>query len=240
MRTKDWNKVAQEFARRQSSPRKKAPSPEREAPRTEASESDSEEALFRRAMQDVEPLSDRKSGREIIPDKEGAGTVPPPRDEEAKYRRYLQDLVQGRVEFDIQLTNEYFQGSIKGLDSKIMHKLKAGQYSPEAHLDLHGLTSEEAWHLLVDFIKESYMAGKRCLLVIPGRGKNSPLGRSVLREQIQNWLTRDPLKRVLLAFSTAQPRHGGSGALYVLLRKYKKSQGKILWDRINKSSDSKM
>jgi DNA-nicking Smr family endonuclease len=234
MRTKDWKELAREFSRREAAHRKASRSAEDEAPRTEAGP-ESEEALFRRAMQDVEPLSDRKSGREIIPDKEGAGTVPPPRDEEAKYRRYLQDLVQGRVEFDIQLTNEYFQGSIKGLDSKILHKLKAGQYSPEAHLDLHGLTSEEAWDLLVEFIKENYMAGKRCLLVIPGRGKNSPLGRSVLREQIQNWLTRDPLKRVLLAFSTAQPRHGGSGALYVLLRKYKKAQGKVLWDRIDKS-----
>ncbi len=231
MRTKDWNKVAREFARRQSSHRKEPRPAKKETPRPE-SEPESEEALFRRAMQDVEPLSEKKSGREVVPDKGGPGPVPSRRDDEAKYRQYLQDLVQGRAEFDIQLTNEYFQGSIKGLDSKILHKLKAGQYSPQAHLDLHGLTSEEAWDLLVEFIKENYMAGKRCLLVIPGRGKNSPLGRSVLREQIQNWLTRDPLKRVLLAFSTAQPRHGGSGALYLLLRKYKKTQGKILWDRI--------
>ena len=234
MRTRDWNKVAQEVARRKKS-RQKEPRSEQNGPSDPAPEQDSEEALFRRAMQDVQPLSKKKSGREVIPRKDTAESPPSRQDDETKYRQYLQDLVQGRTEFDIQFTNEYFQGSIKGLDSKIMHKLKAGQYSPQAHLDLHGLTSEQAWELLVEFIRESYMAGNRCLLVIPGRGKNSPLGWSVLREQIQSWLTRDPLKRVLLAFSTAQPRHGGSGALYVLLRKYKKSQGKILWDRLNTS-----
>jgi DNA-nicking Smr family endonuclease len=236
MRTKDWNKVAREIARRKKTSQEGSSSGVRKTSRTER-EPESEEALFRRAMKDVEPLSPKKSGREVIPDKtEGTGPVPSRRDDEANYRQYLRDLVQGRAEFDIQLTNEYFQGSIKGLDSKIMQKLKAGQYSPQAHLDLHGLTSEQAWELLVEFIKENFMAGNRCLLVIPGRGKNSPLGRSVLREQIQSWLTRDPLKRVLLAFSTAQPKHGGSGALYVLLRKYKKSQGKIFWDRLNKSA----
>ncbi len=234
MRTRDWNKVAQEVARRKKS-RQKEPRSEQNGPSDPAPEQDSEEALFRRAMQDVQPLSKKKSGREVIPRKDTVESPPSRQDDETKYRQYLQDLVQGRTEFDIQFTNEYFQGSIKGLDSKIMHKLKAGQYSPQAHLDLHGLTSEQAWELLVEFIRESYMAGNRCLLVIPGRGKNSPLGWSVLREQIQSWLTRDPLKRVLLAFSTAQPRHGGSGALYVLLRKYKKSQGKILWDRLNTS-----
>jgi len=239
MRTKDWNKVARELARKKTPRKEEPPSEAREKQRAEQ-EPESEEALFHRAMQDVEPLSAKKSGREVIPSKEAADPVPSRRDDEAKYRQYLRDLVQGRAEFDIQFTNEYFQGSIKGLDSKIMQKLKAGQYSPQDHLDLHGLTSEQAWQLLVEFIKENFMAGNRCLLVIPGRGKNSPLGRSVLREQIQSWLTRDPLKRVLLAFSTAQPRHGGSGALYVLLRKYKKSQGKIFWDRLNKSAPPDM
>ncbi|MCF8029780.1 MAG: Smr/MutS family protein [Desulfohalobiaceae bacterium] len=233
MRTKDWKKAAEELAKRERSQPQETKSGKSGEERAEP---ESEEALFRREMQDVKPLSPKKSGREIIPGKEGAPSAPARRDDEAKYRQYLQDLVQGRAEFDIEFTNEYFQGNIKGLDSKIMQKLKAGQYSPQAHLDLHGLTSEEAWRLLVEFIKENFMTDKRCLLIIPGRGKNSPLGRSVLREQIQNWLTRDPLKRVLLAFSTAQPRHGGTGALYVLLRKYKKSQGKILWDRLNTSS----
>jgi DNA-nicking Smr family endonuclease len=84
---------------------------------------------------------------------------------------------------------------------------------------------------LLLFVKKNYLGGKRCLLIIPGRGKNSPQGRGVLREQLQAWLTRNPLKRVTLAFTSAKPQHGGAGALYILLRKYKKSRGKIIWER---------
>jgi DNA-nicking Smr family endonuclease len=54
----------------------------------------------------------------------------------------------------------------------------------------------------------------------------------ILRQGVQSWLTRDPVKRIVLAFCTAQPRHGGAGALYVLLRKHKKGQGKIFWDKL--------
>jgi DNA-nicking Smr family endonuclease len=104
-------------------------------------------------------------------------------------------------------------------------------------LDLHGFNADDAHNLLLGFVKENYLAGKRCLLVIPGRGKNSPDGRGILREQIQYWLIRDPFKRVLLAFSTAQPQHGGTGALYLLLRKYKKSRGKIFWERLPSNND---
>jgi DNA-nicking Smr family endonuclease len=146
-------------------------------------------------------------------------------------------LVQGKVEFDIQFTDEYLQGSVRGLNHQTLRQLKSGEFSPEAHLDLHGLNADDAHSVLLHFVKENYLAGKRCLLVIPGRGKNSPAGRGVLKEQIQYWLIRDPFKRVLLAFSTAQPQHGGAGALYLLLRKYKKSRGKIFWERLNSEND---
>ena len=63
------------------------------------------------------------------------------------------------------------------------------------------------------------------------RGANSPGGVPVLKEELKSWLTRDPLKRVVLAFTTAQPRHGGAGALYVLLRKFKKTKGKVRFEK---------
>ena len=75
-------------------------------------------------------------------------------------------------------------------------------------------------------MREQYVHNKRCVLLIPGRGKNSPLGVGVLKKEVQHWLTREPLKRVVLAFCTALPKHGGTGALYVLLRKYKKPEEK--------------
>ncbi len=206
-------------------------------PREEGRSQDPEQELFQQAMQDVQPLKDKGSGRQIVPRKQEDPASSQPPDSEEESRQYLHDLVEGKVEFEIELTSEFVQGTVKGLDPRIFRQLKSGHYSPQAHLDLHGLTTNIAWQQLVEFIKKSYLAGKRCLLLIPGRGKNSPQGRGVLREQVQQWLTRDPLKRVVLAFSTAQPQHGGAGALYILLRKYKKSHGKIFWERIQKLTD---
>ncbi len=189
-----------------------------------------EEELFLRAMEGVVPLKGRSGGREVVPLKHDVQDSPRKREGKGG-DPYVQRFLKGKIEFEIEFTDEYMQGNVKGLDPRIFRKLKAGSYSPEAHLDLHGLTSDRAYEVLLEFVRENYFVGKRCLLVVPGRGKNSPLGRGVLREHLQEWITRDPLKRIVLAFSTARPRHGGAGAVYILLRKYKKSHGKIFWQR---------
>jgi DNA-nicking Smr family endonuclease len=205
------------------------------SPSSAPEQQESETDIFLQAMQGVKPLNDKGRGRKI------ATRTNPPQiritSEQEKGRNYLRDLVEGKIEFDIQFTDEYLQGAVHGLNQKTLQQLKNGVYSPEAHLDLHGLNIDDAHNLLLGFVKENYLAGKRCLLVIPGRGKNSPDGRGILRQQIQYWLIRDPFKRVLLAFTTAQPQHGGTGALYLLLRKYKKSRGKIFWERLPSNND---
>ncbi len=194
---------------------------------------DSDEAIFFSAMGGVKPLN--VSGRDVPPTQSSGQTsnrvIQKPLPEEEEIRSKLQDLVSGKVEFTFEHTDEFILGRVKGLDQKILIQLKNGQFSPEGHLDLHGCNALQAYTSLITFIRENYLHGKRCLLLIPGRGKNSPEGYAVLREKVQNWLTRDPLKRVVLAFCTALPKHGGAGALYVLLRKQKKQMGKIQWDR---------
>lgn len=185
-----------------------------------------EEEAFAAAMKGVTGLSNK--GREVVPDvvlsaKKGTAADDPV--------KALQALLDGEVEFRLEYTNEYIQGHVEGLDPIILGKLRAGQFSPEGHLDMHGMVAQEAYEALVCFLRASYNKGKRTVLLIPGRGKNSPEGYAVLRERIQEWLTRDPFKRVVLAFCTAQNKDGGAGALYVLLRKYKKSRGKIQWQR---------
>ncbi len=187
----------------------------------------SEAELFKRAMEGVIPLKNTR-GRDLLPVKH---EVRETQTDSKGLNRYLDNFCRGKIEFEIEFTDEYIQGNVKGLDPRIFRKLKAGTYSPEAHLDLHGLNTEEAYGAIIGFVKKNYLEGKRCVLVIPGRGKNSPLGKSILKENLQYWITRDPLKRVVLAFSTAIPKHGGAGAVYILLRKYKKSRGKIFWER---------
>lgn len=186
--------------------------------------------LFSRAMSGVNRMNKAETGRQIVAKAKPA--APAPADPDAEARGMLRDLVSGKVEFELEYTEEYVQGFIKGIDQKIFRQLKAGQYSPEAHLDLHGLNSEQAYDSLLHFTREKYFQGKRCILLIPGRGINSPGGMPVLKEELKSWLTKDPLKRVVMAFCTAQPRHGGVGAIYVLLRQRRKTEGKIKWENL--------
>lgn len=200
------------------------------APKPEEVQED-EGDIFSRAMSGVSRLGTQEGGRQLAARVRPA--VPPPAaDPDAEAQAALRDLVSGKVEFELEYTDEYVQGFVKGIDLKIFRQLKAGFYSPEAHLDLHGLNADQAYESLLVFSREAYYQGKRCLLLIPGRGINSPGRMPVLKEELKSWLTRDPLKRVVLAFCTAQPRHGGAGALYVLLRLRRKAEGKIRWENL--------
>lgn len=185
-----------------------------------------EEDAFAAAMMGVSGLSSK--GREVVPDAKADAKKGSATDDSKKA---LQDLLESEIEFLLEYTDEYVQGHVQGFDPIMMGKLRAGQFSPEGHLDMHGMVAPEAHEAMVHFLRAAYNKGKHTVLLIPGRGKNSPEGYAVLRERIQEWLTREPFKRVVLAFCTAQNKDGGAGALYVLLRKYKKSRGKIQWQR---------
>ena len=149
----------------------------------------------------------------------------------------LQDLVDGKVEFSLSGTDEFMEGHVVGLDLLTVGKLQARHYSPEAHIDLHGLNSEQAFQHMVGFFRSAYYKGVRTALVVTGRGLNSPNGVPVLRFKVQQWLTQEPFRRVVLAFCTAKREDGGPGALYVLLRKYRKNSGKVRWDAMPADPD---
>ena len=187
-----------------------------------------DEGAFASAMQGVTPLEGK--GRSIQPE---PVLLPTPTVSE----KPLQDIIDGKIEFSLAATDEYVEGHVVGLDLCVVGKLQAGQFSPEAHLDLHGLNAEQAFLSLVGFIKRSYLCGRRNLLIIPGRGKNSPSGVGILRERLQEWFTQEPFRRVILAFCTAKRVDGGPGALYVLLRKYRKDHGKVQWNRTPSDPD---
>lgn len=192
-----------------------------------ANAEDAEAMAFLRAMGEVLPLQTR--GREVSPEPQ-LGT-PPPQGELS-----LQDFMDGKLEFALSFTDEYLEGHVVGLDQMIMNKLRAGGLSPEAHLDLHGLNAMQAFEALRGFMRGCWYKGLRTVLVVPGRGRNSPDGMGVLREKLQSWLTQDPFKRVVLAFCTAQSHDGGPGSVYVLLRKYRK-KGRIYWERTPADAD---
>lgn len=201
---------------------KKKPKPKME---NKIEEIDDDEA-FMNAMAGVK----RMDNSTVAPVKPGPAPAVNGKDEDDG-KEYLNSLVSGAIEFEIEYSDEFMFGFVRGTDVKLFQKLRNGAFSYESHIDLHGMNSEQAFDNLLFFIRESFLHGKRCVLVVTGRGKNSPGGHSVLKREIQEWLTRDPFRRVVLAFSTAQPKDGGTGAVYVLLRKQKKVNGKIKWDK---------
>ena len=105
-----------------------------------------------------------------------------------------------------------------GIDRANAERLKRGLHPIEARLDLHGKTQAEAHHALVAFIHSSSDAGRRCVLVITGRGFG-PSGPGVLKNAVPQWLEDAAVRRKILAVAPAQPRHGGAGAFYLLLRR---------------------
>jgi DNA-nicking Smr family endonuclease len=104
-----------------------------------------------------------------------------------------------------------------GLDRRNAQRLKRGQMAIEARLDLHGMTQAEAHGALARFVSRSFDDGRRAVLVITGKGARD--GKGVLRHAVPRWLAEPALRPMILAREEAQPRHGGGGALYVLLRR---------------------
>ncbi len=173
-----------------------------------------DETLFARAMAGVEPLpnsNDRTLRR--------SPAASPVVDEEAEALARLSDLVAGTQTFDISDTAEYVEGIAKGLDRRLLSRLRKGQYAVQAHLDLHGMTRQEAKQAVFDFLVTARRRSLRCLLVITGRGRHSQDKEPVLKTALTEWLTGKKLGRHVLAFCSARPHDGGAGAFYVLLRR---------------------
>jgi DNA-nicking Smr family endonuclease len=103
-----------------------------------------------------------------------------------------------------------------GVDRASAERLKRGRYPVEARLDLHGMTQAEAHRALSGFVARSRSLGRRCVLVITGHGRASG---GVLKAAVPRWLGEPDLRPDVLAIAPGQPLDGGSGALYVLLRR---------------------
>jgi DNA-nicking Smr family endonuclease len=174
-----------------------------------------EAALFRSAMEDVVPV--RKKHTAIEPER--IERTPQEVDEDAEALAQLAELVDTGEGMDIADTDEYIEGITQGADRGLLTPLKRGDFSLQAHLDLHGLFIDAAKLELEKFITESRRRGHRCVLIVHGRGLHSKDQVPVLKSRVGTWLSRGKLSRIVLAFATARPADGGAGAVYVLLRK---------------------
>jgi len=113
------------------------------------------------------------------------------------------------------------------LDGSTQRKLRRGRAEIDATIDLHGMRQAEAHSALISFVMGAKDRGHRCILVITGKGSKgertsnpyeSP-GPGILRTRLRQWLAQDPLSGIVFGVEEAHPRHGGSGAFYVFIRR---------------------
>jgi DNA-nicking Smr family endonuclease len=103
------------------------------------------------------------------------------------------------------------------LDGRLEQRLRSGQVPLEGTLDLHGMTQAEAHGRLNQYVVNAHGRGKRCLLIITGKGRGT--GEGVLRQKLPQWMAMPPLKDIVLKILPAVQSHGGSGAWYVYLKR---------------------
>lgn len=195
----------------------KAPPPPPPAKKQKEKPLDEESALFLEAVGEVAPVRTVKA-RVGPPAPPTAAQLKLP-NEEAESLARLAELVSGQGEFDLADSTEFIEGAVHGFDEGVMRKLRAGEFSTQSNLDLHGLTREQAKSELEAFIQKARIAGHRCVLVVTGRGLHSEDQLPVLKAGVQQWLTRGRVAKQVLGFCSAKPKDGGTGALYVLLRR---------------------
>ena len=131
-------------------------------------------------------------------------------------QRVLQEAMSD--EFDVSTlldTDDQLSFRRPGIGLDVTHKLRAGHWSIQRQLDLHGLRSDEAREALGQFIRLAHRTGLRCVRVVHGKGLGSPGKTPVLKSKVQRWLVQ---KKEVLAFVQARPAEGGAGALVVLLQ----------------------
>ena len=191
------------------------PPPPKPAPRKAAAADAMDDALFRAAMEEVQPIPKSKTDPVVPLVTRTAQEI----DEEAEALAQLAELVATGEGLDLSDTDEHIEGLAGNVDHGLLAKLRRGDFSVQAHLDLHGLIADDARAELERFLTESRKRGHRCVLVIHGRGLHSKDQSPVLKSRIGALLSRGKLSRIVLGYSTARPADGGAGAVYVLLRK---------------------
>lgn len=195
----------------------KRPAEKPKARKPEKSEALSDDELFRQSVRDAEPLEFNVAKQ----------TKKPPmatkRNEELEEALEFMRMASGETPFDITATDEYIEGNVRGLHRNILKRLRKGEYAIQAHIDLHGLTRQEAKEALAPFLHQSQLKGHRCVLVVHGRGMHSKDRIPILKEAVRAWFERGKgaIGKRVLAFTSARPVDGGLGAMYVLLRKPK-------------------
>ncbi len=172
-------------------------------------------ALFHKAVKDALPL--------VKPDRAATGQAKPQpharhhqADELAALEASRLAMYPSPMSWDIGADIENEQSFLRAAVSPdLLRKLRRGQWTIDAEIDLHHHTQDEAHQALMEFMRNARTKGWRCVRVIHGKGLSSHQKIPVLREKVRRWLQQ---KDEVLAYCEPRPNGGGSGAVLVLLR----------------------
>ncbi len=163
--------------------------------------------LFRQSVGEVRAVKSDKA--KLKQDKLKPYPKPKPPDfEDAWHTAYDLDIGQVSHEDTVSFT-------APGIQNSVIAKLRKGFFGVQAELDLHGLSGDAAKNELLHFLHFSVMSGYRCVQIIHGKGYRSSDNHPVLKNNVNRWLRQH---KDVHAFCSALPKHGGAGAVYVLLK----------------------
>jgi len=169
-----------------------------------------ERALFRNSLGDVTPLAQDRVPPYIAP------PPPHPLQREADEQQALLDMFSDSIDPAELECGEELLFARNGLQHNVLRKLRRGQFSVGAELDLHGMRVEEARQALSHFLHHCRLHHKQCVRIIHGKGNRSQRQQPVLKGKVNHWLRQ---RDEVLAFCSARPVDGGTGAIYLLLKR---------------------
>ena len=187
--------------------------------------SDNDLELFKRFVADVRPL--KFQNKSVVHKKNSINKMDKLKKTNT-FSREIKTINQATTISNAPVAiGDHSPGRAPGIDRKTSLKLKKGKVQIDYKLDLHGLTQVEAKQTLEGVLLKAWKQKLRLILVITGKGLrqsktngfNDNVGVGILRRAVPKWLKETPLSNFVLAFSSAQNTHGGTGALYVLLRR---------------------
>lgn len=171
---------------------------------------DPDDPPFREALRDVRAIKQDR----VTPHRRRRKPIP--EQKRLDERAVLDELARGEFFGEELETGEELLFIRPGIQHAVLRRLRRGQYTIEAQLDLHGQTVAQARESVALFLHESRAIGRRCVRIIHGKGRGSQGKLPVLKGKVNAWLRR---RDEVLAFCPAQPTDGGAGAIYVLLKK---------------------
>jgi len=181
---------------------------------TDNSDNDDKSA-FLKAMKDVRRLDSEHNNRAAPRLKRPLAR---PTQRLKDHQQVLQDMMSDPVDEADVVTGDELFFSRTGIQNNVIRKLKRGQFAIERELDLHGKTSAEAKILVAEFLLYCAQTNLRVVRVIHGKGRGSFNKKPVLKHKVNHWLQQ---RDEVLAFCSARQVDGGTGAIYVLLKRKK-------------------